>query len=242
MPKRAAYLFLLLAIGHLLSELFANSVAIYVTKPLLLLSLAYIFFQNTNLQRNRSFARWLMAGLLFSCGGDILLMFTDGGTGTFFFISGLSSFLLAHLCYVLAFWQYQPRGIQMDWVTVLFFYILASSLVIYLWPVLDSILKVAISIYALAISTMGIFAFGMYRKLSFKAASFLLFGALCFIFSDSMIALNKFRPEINIWMPRITIMSSYILAQFLIVSGAILAQKQQTIRLDSSRITSSPDR
>jgi uncharacterized membrane protein YhhN len=88
---------------------------------------------------------------------------------------------------------------------------------------------------------MGIFAYGSYQKLPFRAATFLLLGAISFIFSDSIIALNKFGIGLNIWMPRITIMSSYILAQFLIVSGGILASNSQRT-LNPSGIATSPDR
>lgn len=240
MPKRAAFFFILLAIGHLLGEYFSDLMAIYLTKPLLLLTLAFIFHRTSGGQKTVS-ERWLFAGLLFSCGGDILLMFSAGPSGTLFFISGLSSFLLAHICYILSFYQYPPRGVHPDIFAVFLFYGVAIALVVYLWPVLDLAMKIALSMYALVISTMGIFAHSMYRKLSYRAASFLLLGAISFIFSDSIIALDKFRSELVIWMPRITIMSSYILAQFLIVAGALLARKEM-VYLDTSRITSSPNR
>jgi uncharacterized membrane protein YhhN len=240
MSKLATWLFGLLAISHLLAEYFSHSVAIYATKPLLLLSLAFIFHRSINgLQRLSE--RWLIAGLFFSCGGDVFLMFSSGPSGSPFFISGLSSFLIAHICYILAFYHFTPRGIRIHLLAALLFYVIAISLVIYLWPALDSVMRIVVSVYALTISTMGIFAYGSYQKLPFRAATFLLLGAMSFIFSDSIIALNKFGVGLNIWMPRITIMSSYILAQFLIVSGAILASSSQRA-LDSSGIAASPNR
>lgn len=240
MPKLAAWLFGLLAISHLLAEYLSQSVAIYATKPLLLLTLALIFYRSINGLKSLS-ERWLMAGLLFSCGGDILLMFGSGPSGNLFFISGLGIFLVAHICYILAFYHFAPKGMHINLLTAFLFYAVAISLVVYLWPALDLVMKIAVSIYALTISTMGIFAYGNYQKLPFRAATFLLLGAISFIFSDSIIALNKFGSGVNIWMPRITIMSSYILAQFLIVNGAIVASSSQKA-LDSSGVTTSPNR
>ena len=240
MPNRAAFLFASLAVCHLLAEYFSSSAAVYLTKPLLLLSLAYLFYNSVNRPFGK-FENYLFAGLLLSCGGDILLLFSEGSSATLFFISGLSSFLLAHLCYIIAFYQLSPKGIRIHRPVALLFYGLAISLICYLWPALDMVMKIAISIYALTISTMGTFAYGMYQKRSYRAATLLLFGAIAFIFSDSMIAIDKFGTGISVWNPRITIMSSYILAQFWIVSGAILASKEESL-LDSPGVPSSPDR
>jgi uncharacterized membrane protein YhhN len=238
MSRRTTFLFLLLAIGNLTAEYFNYSLGIYITKPLLLLSLAFIFYRKVD-SISKGFEKWLFAGLLFSCGGDVLLMFSQGETGSLFFIAGLSSFLIGHICYISAFFNYPKRGIQLHPFSVLFFYGIALALVFFLWPNLDPTMKIAVSAYALTISTMGIFAYGMYNKASYSAAAILLFGAICFIFSDSIIAINKFNTELSIWMPRITIMSSYILAQWLIVQGSIQTSREK--ELNATRIATSPN-
>jgi uncharacterized membrane protein YhhN len=52
-------------------------------------------------------------------------------------------------------------------------------------------------------------------------------GAILFILSDSVIALNKFKSDdLNIPMPRLIIMVTYILGQFLIVEGVIKNEKE----------------
>lgn len=225
MPKRALLLFTLLAIAHLAATYFNYPLGIYLTKPLLLPALAFIYYHQ--LQHFKGdFERWFLAGLLFSWAGDVLLMFAWDGTGTGFFMGGLASFLLAHLCYSVAFTQHPPRGIRWQPGAALLFYAIALALVWYLWPALDNVLRVAISAYALAISTMAVLAYGMFQKLTYRPATYLLLGAICFIFSDSVIALDKFQSTLSIWMPRMIIMSSYILAQLLLVNGAILASQE----------------
>lgn len=156
-----------------------------------------------------------------------------------FFMLGLASFLIAHLSYIRAFFLYPPKGIKTHLVSLLIFYGVAAALLVLLWPNLDLVMKIAVSAYALAISTMGVFAYNMFYKTSYQAAALLLFGAICFIFSDSIIAINKFKTEFSIWMPRLIIMISYFFAQWLIVQGAIQASKEKA--LNTSGIATSPN-
>lgn len=241
MSNRAQIYFAIIAGLHLLGIYLSIPVVIYLTKPLLLLSLAIIFYTSMKSPAGK-FEHFLMAGLLFSWVGDIMLLFSgaENGLDTLFFLGGLGSFLMAHIGYILAFYYYPRRGMGMDRIAALLFYGLALCLVAFLWPELDSVMKIAISIYALTISTMGTFAFGMFQKLPYRSAFFILFGALCFIFSDSLIALDQFGSGYKIWMPRLMIMGSYILAQYLIVRGSLQASLDLR-QLNAARVTTSPD-
>jgi uncharacterized membrane protein YhhN len=75
-----------------------------------------------------------------------------------------------------------------------------------------------ISAYAPAIMWMGITA--AERQTNQKSYRFVLIGAILFIISDSLIAINKFAftiPLSDLW-----VMSTYIAAQYLIVEGVLL--------------------
>jgi uncharacterized membrane protein YhhN len=69
---------------------------------------------------------------------------------------------------------------------------------------------------------MGIKA--MERQTNSKSYLFVLIGAMTFIASDSLIAINKFAfkiPLSDVW-----IMATYIIAQYLIVEGILLGRKK----------------
>lgn len=201
-------------------------------------SLAWIYFQATR-SNQQLFDRFILLALLLSCLGDVLLLFVEQQSqGMLFFAAGLGSFLLAHLAYIYTFWIFPPaQKRSFPLLASLCFLILAFGLLFFLWEGIPSALKAPVTVYALAICTMGVAAFGMNKKVGKIAARLLFLGALCFIVSDSLIAINKFKPAISIWQPRIAIMLTYILAQWLIVKGILRAR----LALDFVRIPTTPD-
>ena len=87
-------------------------------------------------------------------------------------------------------------------------------LVFLLWPGLGP-MKVPVIVYTIVILAMALSA--LYRNA--EGASLVLIGAILFVSSDSLLALNKFGepfPGARFWT-----MSTYILAQFLITTGMI---------------------
>ena len=162
-----------------------------------------------------------MLGLIFSLGGDTLLMFQDQGG---FFVYGLSSFLLAHIFYILAFFRTNRKNHEIPlikrqgWVMVLivaygflFFREIKDDLGSMIGPVM---------IYTMAITLMLLLAANRYKKVSDKSYWFVLGGALLFVASDSILAWNKFVHHLD-WSHTL-IMSTYGLAQLFIAQGAIL--------------------
>lgn len=195
----------------------ALQAAHYFTKPLIVISLLLFFLS----KKTAKFVRYTMVvALLFSLGGDVLLLFTNHHSN--FFIFGLLSFLLAHAVYIAMFSKQRNRNLAF-WkplTTVLiyaigFFLLLKNSLGNMLLPV---------TAYMLVIALMAVFAFT--RKGNVLKSSFIWVfgGALLFMLSDSLIAFNKFYTQIpnsEIW-----IMSTYALAQYFIVMGML---KNETV-------------
>jgi len=150
-------------------------------------------------------AALVVVGLLFSAGGDVALALDRRK----YFVVGLSLFLVAHLFYIAAF----VTGIEVVRFNLWMGLILLFSLGVGAWlfPVLGK-LRGPVLVYMVVISTMGIAA-----ALHPAAFPFLLPGALLFILSDSLIAIDKFRRPVP--YAHTLIMITYYLGQLGIALG-----------------------
>ncbi len=189
----------------------------YVTKPAIVISLIFFFWKQSDHLKNKTRLTTLLA-LVFSLMGDILLMFVDMNTN--FFITGLLSFLIAHIMYILIFSKKRNSNKRAT-LFIGFLLVFASGLFYFLKDGLGDLLLPVI-IYMLVILLMVVMAF--LRNGSVPKTSYVLVfvGALFFITSDSLLALNKFHNSLP--LSSISIMLTYSIAQFLIVLGL---KKQQ---------------
>lgn len=170
--------------------------------------------------------RTLLLALLFSWIGDIILMFAD--KAEIYFILGLISFLLSHLIYITLFLKQDGNQNQVNKKIVILGILLIAgyflSMILLLFPKLGA-LQIPVMVYAFVITTMLYFAFKGSLQWEKPAAYFIIFGAILFVLSDSILAFNKFYeaiPQSSFW-----IMSTYILAQFFIVSGILELNKKK---------------
>lgn len=188
----------------------------YFTKPLLmpLLMLGYYL----EVKPLNTFSIILLWGLFFSWAGDVLLMM-ENYNGSFF-IGGLVSFLTAHILYISYFAK--TKSLQQPYLKsrpVMLLAVLAYiiELMYVLWPHLGG-MKIPVIIYGIVIGTMLCFALWQIGKLDNKAAAFFTAGALFFVLSDSLLAINKFRGGFS--YAGILIMLTYCLAQYLLARGS----------------------
>jgi uncharacterized membrane protein YhhN len=218
--ERQRNFFLYLFIAALAIELLFISIgyekARYLSKPLLMLVLGAYFISNTNPS-----TRWrglIIAALFFSWLGDILLMFES--SDPLFFLFGLSAFLLAHICYILFFHRVrmsaQVKSRAWLLIIVALYY---ASLITFLYPYLGE-MKIPVPIYGIVISFMLLLALHLFFISNKRAGFIMLLGAVLFVISDSILAINKFYQPFN--GAGFLIMLTYGLAQFFIVRGAIL--------------------
>ena len=222
--------YFLLSLAHLLAEQWQVEWLILATKPLLISLLALWFYRRARPPRDR-FSRLLLAGLIFSVGGDSLLMLVGYGPRIeSFFLLGLGSFLLAQCCYAAAFWSYGERHyLRRRPVAALPLVAFYAFLMWVLAPHLTGVLQVAVAIYGLAITTMALGAVDLRDAILFEPQKIqkntkaghgriywgLLAGVLLFLLSDSLIAWNKFVQPLP--GARFSIMATYLAGQFLIV-------------------------
>jgi uncharacterized membrane protein YhhN len=139
------------------------------------------------------------------------------------FICGVFSFMIAQIFYIFTYKVYQSHNnhTNVKYPKVIFSVVIIGYTMILwakLYPHLQDML-IPVTIYTLTILAMVLMAISRQNKTSFKSFILVFSGAVIFLASDSMIAINKFANPID--YERILIMSTYILGQFLIISGLI---------------------
>jgi uncharacterized membrane protein YhhN len=215
-PHLAAYfLFALAALVDLWFAVQGGKERLF-TKPLLMPLLMLGYFLET--KPLGPFSTLLLAALFFSWLGDVLLMF-DAVTETYF-IAGLLSFLTAHLFYIIYFTRIrsqQASFLRKRPVMLLAVLAYVVELMYVLWPHLGG-MKIPVLVYGIVIGTMLCLALWQYGKISHKAAWLFIAGAILFVASDSLLAINKFKAPIH--LGGLWIMGTYILAQYLIARGS----------------------
>lgn len=210
----AAGVFLGIAILNIISEVWVFQPGILATKPLLMITLALTFGLGLPPSKRRGWVRWFFASAFFSWEGDVLLLFT-ATPGFPFFIAGLSSFLLAHLYYLLGFRQIlhqsgQTGYLRGRWWLVLPFAVYLLLFHGILWEGLGS-MRMPVIVYSLVIVAMALGALQLRKVLEAPLFRLLFGGILLFVLSDSLIALNMFAQPIP--GARWLIMLTYITAQ-----------------------------
>jgi uncharacterized membrane protein YhhN len=143
---------------------------------------------------------WFVFALLFSLGGDVLLMLPQD-----LFVPGLASFLVAHVCYVIGFWTHGPSGVAFL-VAAVFVVIVVAPLGARILRALsdEPALRPPVAAYMVVISVMLATALATGNV----AAAI---GAALFVGSDTMIAWNRFvRPFAG---AEVAIMVTYHLGQ-----------------------------
>ena len=211
---------IILYLSVLAADLFAvynlNETLRYITKPLLMPLLIVLFISQTT-RFNSSLKKWIVLALAFSWAGDVLLMFES--TNGNFFIFGLVAFLIGHIFYILFFENViRNEGLRKNYwwfLPVIVYYI---ALIYFLSPKLGD-MKLPVRIYGIVISYMLIQALQTGRIRNMAAATFMIGGAVLFITSDSILAINKFYESFA--YGGIAIMLTYGIAQLLITLGAV---------------------
>lgn len=201
---------------------------IYLCKPLLASSLIFWLLANVGIN-NKKIQNLTVAALFFSLIGDVLLMFEQ--SDPFFFIGGLIGFLIAHLCYIVVFSSMiQQFSITHKWWIVAFVGCYYATLLYILFPFLGE-LKIPVAVYGFVISSMFFYALHFLFNKN-KACLFILIGAILFVVSDSILAVNKFYSSFN--SAGFFIMLTYAFAQYFIVRG-IKSYANNSVNTNQSR-------
>lgn len=210
------------SVVYLLIILVGREDIAWYLKPFLLPFLLYLVYTFEKFPTKNI----LLTALLFSWIGDIILMFAD--KGELYFIFGLVAFLISHIVYIVVFNKQLKTEIYKNkaifWMGVGFVLVYLIAMLTLLLPSLGE-LKIPVVVYAMIISTMLLFAFKGSLHWRNPANIYVLLGAIVFVASDSILAINKFYktlPLASFW-----IMTTYLVAQFCITSGILCLNKKK---------------
>jgi uncharacterized membrane protein YhhN len=185
----------------------------YTFKPLIIPALAGYFL---SVVKKSTLSKWILLSLLFSWIGDVLLMFDR--LNELYFLLGLSSFLVAHIFYIVFFHNIRLKEnlASKPWLLlpVVAYYV---GLITLLSPYLGD-KRIPVRVYGIVISFMLLLALHMFYIKNKNGAYRMIAGAILFVISDSVLAINKFYYPFD--AAGIIVIFTYGLAQFFIVDGA----------------------
>ncbi|HET9173397.1 MAG TPA: lysoplasmalogenase [Actinospica sp.] len=202
-PRYALPAFALVAVLNLVFEAAGPRIGFDLTKPLLMPLLALAI-----LAKARRTPPLLLLALLGATLGDTMLLF-----GGICFQIGMLGFAIMHVCYIVLFKRSGARRNRRRFLPAALCYsALWIVLITSLWPDLPANMRIPLTFYSLLLATMATHAYAAGGRTGLGGALFLV--------SDSMIA-----GGIAHWhMPRGTgfaVMATYILAQYLLVTGVM---------------------
>lgn len=151
-------------------------------------------------------ALWISIGLFFSLIGDILLLWPDKC-----FLPGLAAFLLTHIAYLVAF----TRDAKLLSRAIAFpYFLVAVAAYALLFPSLPDNLRIPVALYAALLSCMAAQAMVRFFFLKTATAKLAAIGALSFMFSDFLLAFDRFHTVLL--LAPVLILAPYYVAQFFI--------------------------
>jgi uncharacterized membrane protein YhhN len=218
MRRIALLLFLGASVVELIAQLYPMEEIHHYVKPMLMIFLGLYYFFSVN-SEVRSVV--VLLAIVFSFLGDSFLLYDSREV---YFMLGLGSFLLAHVFYIFGFRQSRldqsedqiqtVRKARMAFPVIL----AATGLVVVLYPRLGE-LRIPVVVYAAVLMFMVLNALFRYERTSAKSFWMVSGGAILFMVSDSILAINKFLEPVS--NAGFAIMLTYLSAQYLIVEGLI---------------------
>lgn len=203
--------FVIVSVLDIIGIIFKIPVLIYIFKPLILFSLIFLYVFSLPKR-----LKWYVMALELCFFGDILLMFK----GELFFMAGLISFLLAHFLFIkIVINRIGTTSVLRIITSIIPFLIVFSLLIFTLKDNLNEMLLPVI-IYGLTISTFGVVSLIDFQNTRSRKSLFMLIGAIVFMISDSILAINKF--DFSTHLFEVLIMVTYIFAQYLIYRSMVL--------------------
>jgi len=184
----------------------------WIAKPLATLLIAAIVWRAD--AAPPGYRRAILLGMAFSCIGDIALMLPFDA-----FVPGLIAFLLAHLCYIVAFRAgfRAGRGLL---IAAALLAVFAGINLAGLWPLLPNDLRIPVVVYVAVLALMATLALA--RAWAKNAATpsvptsarWAAIGAVLFVISDSVLAWDRFGGGLP--AATLCVLSTYYAAQYCI--------------------------
>lgn len=186
----------------------------WLAKPLATLLIASIAWQAvaSSMAQAAGYRRAVLAGMGLSCLGDIALMLPMDA-----FVPGLVAFLLAHVCYIVAFRAGIHAGRGLGVAAVLLGAFAAGNLIA-LWPHLPADMRVPVLAYVVVLAVMAILALARHCRvptpqgIDRRSTAWAAGGAVLFVASDCLLAWDRFGGGLP--MASLLVLSTYYAAQY----------------------------
>ncbi len=201
-------LIVLSAILAILIEFLGNRTFYLILKSLTTILVTSILFFLPK-QESSKFKKLMISALLFCLLGDIILLFPA------YFVFGLAAFLVAHILFTIGF--INLKGFHPHWISFLILYAIGTSLFLWLKPGLGDFM-IPVGGYVVVICFMAWQGIGLFIKEKRKEFLWIAIAVLLFMFSDTMIAISKFKTDFD--YSNIVILSTYWLSIGLIANAA----------------------
>lgn len=190
---------------HMWGEYGGPVYLIYIFKPLTMICIITIALLAKN-PPSTKYKYAIIAGLIFSMIGDVLLSLPMD-----VFIFGVVSFTIAQIIYTYAFRS--GRDFRFRFITVLPFVIYGITVFLVLQPGLNG-MSIPVAVYIVVIMIMAWQAWDQWDDVRTRWALLAFIGALLFVISDTLLALNKFGEPFA--AARALTLTMYFSAQWLI--------------------------
>jgi uncharacterized membrane protein YhhN len=216
-------LYFLIGILYIMLPVIPIPIPPLVVKALIIPVLIIVF--KVVVKNENAISHWLIfAALLFSWAGDVVLGITSHQENMF--MPGLVCFLLTHVLYVIVFFQTPGKNLPLKKFLYSVIPVLLYGLVL-LYILYDDLggMKIPVIIYTIVILAMVAAAINRIEKVNRTSFYLVLIGAVLFLSSDSMLAIDKFSNPFPFASP--LIMLTYIAGQYLIVMGYLLGAEVQ---------------
>ncbi len=197
------------AVLHIRAEYRGPRWCVYIFKPLTMGFIVLIAF--TGPPGSGAYRHLVIGGLLFSLAGDVFLMLPSDC-----FVAGLVAFLVAHLFYIAAF---APVAGALQWWPVLPLAAYGVGIYRILAPGLGK-LKRPVLAYIAVIMVMAWMGWEQWFQAGRTGALMIFAGALLFVVSDTVLALNRFGRGFK--AARALNLSTYFAAQWLIAGSVCM--------------------
>ncbi len=134
-------------------------------------------------------------------------------------MAGIGAFLVMQVCYIVAFTRVPGPGLVRAWKVAIIPYALV-------WVVMNVLvssgvgaLRLPVLIYSAVLVTMALAALDLVIRVPQRLGWRVAIGAALFLVSDALIALTAFGPLTESRGASVVIMTTYLLAQGMIVTG-----------------------
>ena len=211
-------LYLFLAMLICVIEVFNFTTLRIMIKPLLSITLILIVVYTKNICLRRQV--WLLIALSFSCVGDTLLLYPA------LFLYSLITFFLAHVFYITSFldsidYTKLLTNIKFYITTVLIVFVV-TMYYLYLKHYVGA-LQIPVLAYMIIIGIMLLFS--ILRINNHTSYLYTVIGAFSFVISDLVLSYDKF--VMHFHYSSLVNMVFYMLAQYLLVIGSIVKNRQE---------------